>query len=48
MPTGKKAAKVKKSLRRQHGRKKGDEVFYAMENKGTLPGQRKKRAGRKK
>ena len=47
MPVGKKAAKVKKKLKQRYGKKKGDSVFYAMEQEGKLPGQRKKKAGKK-
>jgi hypothetical protein len=30
--------KIKSNLEEQYGKKKGEQVFYAMENKGEIPG----------
>lgn len=38
MPLNKKGIKIRKSMRKQYGKKKGDQVFYASENKGTITG----------
>ena len=36
MPLTEKGKKLKKKFREQYGKKKGDSVFYAMENSGKL------------
>lgn len=41
MPMSKAGSKIKKSLKEQYGKKKGEQVFYAMENKGKIPGMNK-------
>ena len=38
MPLSKAGKKIKKNLEEQYGKKKGEQVFYAMENKGEIPG----------
>ena len=38
MPLTKKGKKIKRAMRQQYGKDKGDRVFYAAENKGTLEG----------
>lgn len=38
MPMSKAGKKIKKNLEEQYGKKKGKQVFYAMENKGDIPG----------
>ena len=38
MPLTKKGAKVKKAMAKTYGKKKGEKVFYAAENKGTIKG----------
>lgn len=43
MPLTEKGKKVKKSLVKQYGKEKGEQVLYAMENKGTAKGLSKKR-----
>lgn len=45
MPLTKKGAKIKKAMAKQYGAKKGEEVFYASANKGTIKGVHK---GKKK
>ena len=41
MPLTKKGAKIKRSIEREYGRKKGEDVFYASVNKGTIKGAHK-------
>jgi hypothetical protein len=42
MPLTKKGTKIKKSMVKQYGKKKGEQVFYASERKGTIKGVKKK------
>ena len=42
MPLNKKGKKIKKSMVKQYGNKKGEVVFYAMKNSGKLKGVKKK------
>jgi hypothetical protein len=46
MPLNKKGAKIKAAMEKQYGKERGDRVFYAAENKGTIKGVKKK--GKKK
>jgi len=47
MPLTEKGKKIKSSMIKQYGKKKGEQVFYASENKGTIKGVAKSRpAGR--
>jgi hypothetical protein len=46
MPLTKKGAKVKKAMEKTYGKERGERVFYAAENKGSLKGVAKK--GKKK
>lgn len=46
MPLTNKGAKIKKKMRETYGKKKGDKVFYASQNKGTIKGTHK--TGKKK
>jgi hypothetical protein len=43
MPLTKKGKKIRRSMREQYGKKKGDRVYYASQNKGTITGTHKKR-----
>ena len=43
MPLTKKGKKIRASMRKTYGKKKGDRVFYASENKGSIKGVAKKR-----
>ncbi|MDD4985856.1 MAG: hypothetical protein PHQ43_08710 [Dehalococcoidales bacterium] len=43
MPLTKKGQKIKKEMEEQYGKKKGERVFYASINKGTIKGAHKKR-----
>lgn len=38
MPLTKKGEKIKSSMTKAYGAKKGAQVFYASENKGTIKG----------
>lgn len=40
MPLSAKGRKIRESMRAEYGRKKGDRVFYASENKGKIRGLR--------
>lgn len=51
MPLTKKGAKIRRAMRKHYGAKKGDAVFYAMENSGKLKGvagKKRKKKSRKK
>jgi hypothetical protein len=43
MPLTKKGLKIREALEKQYGKKKGDSVFYAMENSGKIKGVAKKK-----
>ena len=47
MPLTAKGKKIKKAMREQYGPERGDRVFYAAENKGSIEGVAKKSAGGK-
>ena len=47
MPLNKKGKKIKKAMIKQYGKKKGQSVFYAMENSGKLKGVKKKNSRNK-
>lgn len=42
MPLTKKGKKIKKAMQKTYGKKKGEKVFYASENKGKIKGVKKK------
>ena len=42
MPLSKKGVEVIKAMHEKYGKKKGDSVFYASLNKGTIKGVEKK------
>ena len=42
MPLNKKGKKIKTSMTKRYGKKKGGAIFYAMENSGKLKGVKKK------
>lgn len=48
MPKTDKGKKILRSMKDQYGEKKGEQVFYASENKGTIKGVHKKGAKRKR
>ena len=43
MPLTSKGKKIKSAMQKQYGKDKGERVFYAAENKGSLNGVAKKR-----
>lgn len=43
MPLTAKGKKIKKAMEKEYGKKKGDEVFYASQNKGNIKGTHKAR-----
>lgn len=43
MPLTKKGQKIKRAMKKQYGKKKGERVFYASQNKGTIKGTHRKR-----
>ena len=47
MPLNKKGKEIKRAMEKEYGDKKGERVFYASENKGTIKGVTKK-GGKKK
>ena len=48
MPLTKKGKKIKKAMAEQYGKKAGEKVFYATENKGKIKGATKKKKAPKK
>lgn len=38
MPLTAKGKKIKAAMQKEYGKKKGEQVFYATENKGTIKG----------
>jgi hypothetical protein len=38
MPLTKKGMKIKKAMLKEYGKKRGEAVFYASRNKGTISG----------
>ena len=47
MPLTKKGRKVKAAMKKTYGAKKGESVFYASANKGTVKGVKRARRRRK-
>lgn len=43
MPLTKKGKKIKKAMSSTYGKDKGEDVFYASQNKGTIKGTHKRR-----
>lgn len=41
MPVTKKGAKIKAAMKKEYGSKKGEQIFYASANKGTIKGVKK-------
>jgi hypothetical protein len=48
MPLTKKGEKIKAVMQKEYGKDRGESVFYASINKGTIKGAEKKPGGRKK
>lgn len=47
MPLTKKGQKIKSAMTKEYGEKKGEKVFYASQNKGTIKGTHKAKKGKK-
>jgi hypothetical protein len=47
MPLTKKGSKIKSAMKKEYGAKKGEKVFYAAQNKGTIKGTHKGGKGKK-
>ena len=43
MPLTRKGGIIKRAMRKQYGKEKGERVFYASQNKGTIKGTHRKR-----
>jgi len=43
MPLNEKGKKIKRAMRKEYGKEKGDRVFYASENSGKLKGIKRKK-----
>ena len=43
MPLNEKGRKIMKSMKDKYGKKRGEQVFYASKNKGTIKGEEKKK-----
>ena len=48
MPLTKKGTKILNKMEKSYGAKKGEQVFYASQNKGVIKGTHKKRTKTKK
>jgi len=47
-PLTAKGRKIKRAMRKEYGKERGDRVFYASQNKGTIKGTHKtKKRGKK-
>jgi len=47
MPLTKKGTKIKAAMRAEYGKEKGERVFYASRNKGTITGVDPESSGRR-
>jgi hypothetical protein len=43
MPLNEKGKKIMRSMRKQYGKKRGETIFYASKNKGTIKGVEKRK-----
>ena len=43
MPLNEKGKKIMKSMRKQYGKKRGETIYYASKNKGTIKGVEKRK-----
>lgn len=48
VPMTKKGAKIRRAMRKFYGKKKGDQVYFASVNKGTITGAEKGRRRRRR
>lgn len=44
MPLNEKGKKIKRTMEKEYGKKRGESIFYASENKGTIKGVTKGKA----
>jgi len=44
MPLTKKGKKIKRAMSKHYGKKRGEQVFYASQKKGTIKGTHRKRS----
>jgi len=42
MPLTEKGSKIMRAMKKKYGKKRGEEVFYAAKNKGTIKGVERK------
>jgi hypothetical protein len=47
MPLTSKGKKIKSAMVKEYGAKKGEKVFYASRNKGTIKGVERRRSGKR-
>lgn len=47
-PLTAKGRKIKRSMEKEYGKKRGERIFYASENKGKIKGVAKKRSTKRK
>lgn len=47
MPLTRKGKKIRRAMKETYGKEKGDRVFYASQNKGTVRGTHKAKGKRK-
>ena len=47
MPLTDKGKKIMKSMKKEYGKKKGEQIFYASKNKGTIKNVEKKSSKKK-
>lgn len=47
MPLTEKGKKIKASMKKQYGEEKGEQVFYASQQKGTITGTHKEQKSRR-
>ncbi len=47
MPLTKKGSKIMSAMKKEYGKKRGEQVFYASRNKGKIKGVEKKSGKRK-
>ena len=48
MPLTRKGKKIMSAMKKEYGEEKGEKVFYASQNKGTITGTHKKKLHRRK
>ena len=46
MPLTKKGSKIMSAMKKEYGKKRGEKIFYASKNKGTIKGVEKRKKKR--